>query len=100
MIEKKQVIDSLRKVLDPEVMINVVDLGLIEDIRIKEKQLEVDFLLTYPGCPLGPEIQRNMEKTLREDLGIDRVYSRIVWNPPWDPSRMSEEARFTMGYPI
>ncbi|MBN2625140.1 MAG: metal-sulfur cluster assembly factor [Spirochaetales bacterium] len=100
MIEEKQVIQSLRKVLDPELMINIIDLGLVYDIRLGEGIIEVDYTLTYPGCPLAPEIERNIIKTLKEDLEVEKVRTFTVWSPPWNPVRMSEEARFAMGYPV
>ena len=100
MIEESQVIESLRKVIDPELMINIIDLGLIYDIRIGKDIIEVDFSLTYPGCPMAPEIERNIQQTLMTDFNLDRVRSFIIWSPPWDPSRMSETARFSMGYPV
>ncbi len=100
MIEEKEVVKSLRKVLDPELMINIIDLGLVYDIRVGEDLVEVDYTLTYPGCPLAPEIERNIIKNLKEDLGVERIRAFTVWSPPWDPVRMSEEARFAMGYPV
>jgi len=100
MIERTEVIQSLRKVVDPELFINIIDLGLVDDIRIEEDKIEVDFTLTYPGCPMAPEIERNIIQTLRNDTGIENIRTFIVWTPPWDPSRMTEEARFTLGYPV
>ncbi|MDA3850520.1 MAG: metal-sulfur cluster assembly factor [Spirochaetaceae bacterium] len=100
MIERTAVIESLIKVIDPELMINIVDLGLIEGIRIQEDRIEVDFLVTYPGCPLAPEIERNIVNTLKEDTGLEKIWPTVLWSKPWDPSRMTEEARFAMGYPV
>lgn len=100
MVERTEVIQSLRKVVDPELFINIVDLGLVEDIRLLEDRIEVDFMLTYPGCPMAPEIERNIIQTLRTDTGVENIRTAIIWSPPWDPSRMTEEARFTLGYPV
>lgn len=100
MVSKPEVVESLKKVMDPEIMINIIDLGLVYDIRIQENEIEVDFTLTYPGCPLGPEIEARIHRQLKTDLGIGAVEANIVWRPPWDESRMSEEARFSLGYPV
>ena len=100
MVEEKQVIEALRQVLDPELMINIIDLGLVYDIRIGKNIIEVDYTLTYPGCPLAPEIERNIVGTLKRDLGVRKIRTFVVWSPPWDPVRMTEEARFAMGYPV
>lgn len=100
MVERSEVIQSLRKVLDPELMINIIDLGLVYDIRMEEDLIEIDYTLTYPGCPLAPEIERNILQTIKADFGVEKIRAFVVWSPPWDPSRMSEEARFSMGYPV
>ncbi len=100
MIEEKQVIEALRQVLDPELMINIIDLGLVYDIRIGKDIIEVDYTLTYPGCPLAPEIERNIIKTLKGEFGVEKIRTFTVWSPPWNPVRMTEEARFAMGYPV
>ncbi|MDC7222807.1 MAG: metal-sulfur cluster assembly factor [Spirochaetales bacterium] len=100
MIEEKEVIQSLRNVIDPELFINIVDLGLIYDIRIGKDIIEVDFTLTYPGCPMAPEIERNIIKNLKRDFSVEKIRTFVVWSPPWNPVRMSEEARFSMGYPV
>jgi metal-sulfur cluster biosynthetic enzyme len=100
MIEEKQVVETLRKVIDPELFINIVDLGLIYDIRIGKESLEVDFTLTYPGCPMAPEIERNIIKHLKKDFSVKKIRTFTVWSPSWSPVRMSEEARFSLGYPV
>lgn len=100
MIDKRQALKTLKRVIDPEMGINVVDLGLIYGIEIGQGGIQVEFTLTYPGCPIGPELQRAIVRVLRETSGNDQVDARIVWEPLWGPERMSEEARLTLGYPI
>ncbi len=88
--------------MDPELGINVVDLGLIYRVETGPEGFEVDFTLTYPGCPLGEIIERDIVRVLSTafDLPAERVRARLVWQPFWGPERMSEEARVSMGYPI
>jgi len=100
MIEKQEVLNALRGVIDPEMGINIVDLGLIYRIEVGEQRIDVEFTLTYPGCPIGPELQQEIVQILCEAAGTEQVSARIVWEPLWGPERMSEEARLTLGYPI
>ena len=100
MVLKQDIYDSLQDVIDPEMGINIVDLGLVYDVRVDEDAIEVDFTLTYPGCPLAPEIRNDIVETLRMSFGIAHVKAKIVWKPPWHPGLMSEEARISFGYPI
>jgi metal-sulfur cluster biosynthetic enzyme len=100
MIEEKQVVESLKQVIDPELMVNIVDLGLIYDIRIGDDRIEVDFSLTYPGCPVAPMIEKSMRFYLQRDFSVENIETRTVWTPPWSPARMTEELRFSMGYPV
>ncbi len=100
MVSKTDILESLKKVIDPEIGINIVDVGLIYRIDVDEDQVEVDFTLTYPGCPLGDQITGDMVTVIREDHGYDNVVTNLVWNPPWSIEFMSEEARLDLGYPI
>ncbi len=89
----------LKNVEDPEIMMNIVDLGLVYRVDVKENAIEVDFTLTYPGCPAEEMIRRDIVETLRDAFGLE-VNATIVWSPMWGPERMSEEARLALGYPI
>jgi metal-sulfur cluster biosynthetic enzyme len=100
MISWRKIEKSLEKVPDPELGINIVDLGLINKIDSGDDFIRVEFVLTYPGCPMGPEIAQNITDVLKEDFRLEKVEAVEVWDPPWFPDRMTEEARFTMGYPI
>jgi metal-sulfur cluster biosynthetic enzyme len=99
-IGKQEALEALKEVIDPEMGINIVDLGLIYRLDIGDKGVEVDFTLTYPGCPIGPEIHQAIVETLKEAASTDAVSANVVWEPLWGPERMSEEARLTLGYPI
>lgn len=102
MASKGECLEALQKVIDPEIGINIVDVGLIYRIEPSEdgSKVEVDFTLTSPGCPLGDYITQEIVRVLQEDLGVKEVQPNLVWNPPWSMDFMSEEARLELGLPI
>ncbi|HEY66117.1 MAG TPA: metal-sulfur cluster assembly factor [Caldilineae bacterium] len=99
-------VEEIRAVLkenvyDPEIMINIVDLGLVYDIQIDEerKAVTIDMTLTSPGCPIGPQIIRNVEHVVREAFPeLEDVQVNLVWTPLWNPEMMSEEAKDRLGF--
>jgi metal-sulfur cluster biosynthetic enzyme len=99
-VSREEILDVLRNVEDPELAISIVELGLIYRVEARENSIEVDFTLTYPGCPAGDIIQRDIIETLHDAFGIVDVKATTVWTPMWGPERMSEEARVGLGYPI
>jgi metal-sulfur cluster biosynthetic enzyme len=102
MASKGECLDSLKKVIDPEIGINIVDVGLIYRIEPSEdgSSVEVDFTLTSPGCPLGDYITQEIVRVLQEDHGFSEIQPNLVWNPPWSMDFMSEDARLELGLPI
>lgn len=102
MVSKGQVLDSLRKVYDPEIGINIVDVGLVYRVEFIGDICEIDFTLTSPGCPLADSIEADMRSQIRADHGMtdEQIKLAVVWNPPWSIEYMSEEARLDLGYPI
>jgi metal-sulfur cluster biosynthetic enzyme len=99
-IDRQIVLTALRTIIDPEMGVNIVDLGLIYDIQVGEQRIDVEFTLTYPGCPIGPELREEIVHAVSEAAATVQVGARIVWEPLWGPERMSEEARLVLGYPI
>ncbi len=100
MVHESTVLDALMDVIDPELGINIVDLGLIYGIDLNsDESVSVQFTLTYPGCPVGDYIQEQIVNTVGEATGM-AVGASLVWNPPWGIERMSEAARLELGYPI
>jgi metal-sulfur cluster biosynthetic enzyme len=99
-IGTEQLLEELRVVLDPELGINIVDLGLVYRAEASTERVEVDFTLTYPGCPIGQELKGEIEQVLKDVTGIENVEATLVWEPLWGPERMTEEARLSLGYPI
>ncbi|BBW97145.1 metal-sulfur cluster assembly factor [Geobacillus icigianus] len=91
-------IHQLKTVIDPELGINVVDLGLIYRLQIQDGQIDVLMTLTTPGCPLHDSIAGGVKRALEQIDGIHDVRVQVTWNPPWTPKRMSEEALRQLGY--
>ena len=90
--------EALRDVIDPEVGINIVDLGLIYDVKIDDSQLDIVMTMTSPACPMGPYIQDEVEARLQELVGYEvPIGIDVVWEPAWSPARMSDRARLQLG---
>lgn len=92
--------EALKDVIDPEIGINIVDLGLIYDVIPNEetRQVEVNMTLTSPGCPVGPELKSSVWLTVKRMDGVDDCEVNLVWKPRWDPSvHASEEAQMFLG---
>jgi metal-sulfur cluster biosynthetic enzyme len=100
MATKGEVLDALSRVIDPEIGLNIVDIGLVYRVDVDDEHVEVDFTLTSLGCPLADTIIADIRKEVTEATGIDDIQANIVWNPPWSLDFMSEDARLQLGYPI
>ena len=100
MYSKAQILDALKEIIDPEIGLNIVDVGLVYRVEPTEESIEIDFTLTAPGCPLGDFIVAEINRVLRDNLGFKEVIANLVWNPPWSIDFMSEDARLELGYPI
>ena len=90
--------DALTNVIDPELGLDFVELGLIYEVEIEDEDVFVTFTLTSPGCPIGPQVTEQIEEFVGELEGVSRVHSKMVFTPPWTPEMMSEEAKFALGY--
>jgi metal-sulfur cluster biosynthetic enzyme len=98
MVSPEAVEEALANVIDPELGLDFVELGLIYDIGIEGGDVQVTFTLTSPGCPIGPEVSAQIEEFVSELDGVDSVTSTMVFTPAWTPDRMSEEAKFALGF--
>ena len=97
---KGEVLDALTRVIDPEIGISIVDVGLVYRIEATDEAIEIDFTLTSPGCPLAATIMEDIHREVVAATGVTNVETNLVWNPPWSMDFMSEEARLQLGYPI
>jgi metal-sulfur cluster biosynthetic enzyme len=96
---EEQVRDALRHVVDPELGINIVDLGLVYDVDISDQGVvHIEYTLTTMGCPIGPLIEQQMQSFLENVQGVSSVDAEMVLRPPWTPEMMSEEAKAALGY--
>jgi metal-sulfur cluster biosynthetic enzyme len=96
---EERVLDALRHVVDPELGINIVDLGLVYDVDISpDGVVHVQYTLTTMGCPIGPLIEQQMQSFLEGVDGVSQVEAEMVLRPPWTPEMMSEEAKAALGY--
>ncbi len=95
---ERQVIEALRTVHDPELGINIVDLGLVYDVTIEGDTVHITYTLTTMGCPIGPLIEAEMKQWLSGIDGVDDVTAEMVLRPPWTPEMMSDEAKEALGY--
>jgi metal-sulfur cluster biosynthetic enzyme len=98
MIDQDTLVNALRTVKDPELNINVIDLGLVYAIKSQDDQVDVEMTLTSPACPAGPEIFRNAVSALEQIEGVTKANVRLVMSPPWTPERMSDAARDELGF--
>lgn len=98
MITKEKVLKELKKVKDPELHINIVDLGLIYNVNPEpDGTLKILMTLTFPGCPLGSVINKEINEKLGDLDGVKKVDLKITFDPPWDLSKVSEEAKAELG---
>lgn len=97
-VSEEDVLAALQTVYDPELGLDIVSLGLIYEVNIHDDTVHILMTLTTPGCPMHDAIGTGAEWTLKQLPGINNVEIELTWNPPWDPSRMSEAARFALGF--
>ena len=95
---RARVLEALSQVLDPEIGINIVDVGLVYGIEVRGTQVSVALTVTSPACPLGEQIVADAEQAIRAIRGVSTVEVGLVWDPPWSPERLSAEARAALGW--
>ena len=92
------VMEALENVIDPELGLDFVSLGLVYDVEIEGGDVHITFTLTSPGCPIGPQVTEQMKEFVSEVDGVEKVFPKMVFSPPWSPERMSEDAKFALGF--
>jgi metal-sulfur cluster biosynthetic enzyme len=98
MVDRSQVLEALKNCYDPEIPINIVDLGLIYDLRVEGDKVFVRMTLTARGCPAHAFMKEEVERELLNVPGVQHAEVEVVWDPPWTPDRMSDEAKKALGY--
>ena len=98
MISVDDVTEALRDVIDPELGLDFVELGLIYDVEIADDVVRVTYTLTSPGCPIGPQVSEQMREFVGQLQGIEKVHPKMVFDPPWSPEMMTEDAKFALGF--
>jgi metal-sulfur cluster biosynthetic enzyme len=96
--ELDDVMEALENVIDPELGLDFVSLGLVYDVEIENQDVHITFTLTTPACPIGPQVTEQMKEFVSEVDGVEKVLPKMVFSPPWSPERMSEDAKFALGY--
>lgn len=98
MLTVEDVEAALTNVIDPELGLDFVELGLIYGIEVEEGAVHVTFTLTTPACPIGPQVTEQIDEFVSELDGVASVEATMTFMPPWSPDRMSEDAKFALGY--
>jgi metal-sulfur cluster biosynthetic enzyme len=93
-----EVEEALANVIDPELGLDFVELGLVYEIEVDGGEVNIQFTLTSPGCPIGPQVSEQMKEFVGELDGVEQVHPHMTFTPPWTPDRMSEDAKFALGY--
>ncbi|MFQ5906498.1 MAG: metal-sulfur cluster assembly factor [bacterium] len=98
MVTKDAVMKALSDVMDPELGVSLVDLGLIYDVNVEDDKVEVKMTLTAPGCPLHSVLRQNAQDRIAQIEGVKDANVQVVWDPPWKPEMMSEKAKKQLGF--
>jgi metal-sulfur cluster biosynthetic enzyme len=93
----EEVVDALRQVEDPELGMDIVELGLLGDVEVEGAKVKVSYTLTSMGCPAGAMIQEDIDRVTRAVPGVEDVETELTFDPPWTPERMSDDAKFILG---
>jgi metal-sulfur cluster biosynthetic enzyme len=98
MATNEEVMDALRDVIDPELGLDFVELGLIYDVAIDDGTVSVTYTLTTPGCPIGPQVTEQIEEFVSDLDDVKAVESTLTFEPAWSPELMSDDAKFALGF--
>jgi len=98
MPSREEIIDALRVVEDPELGMDIVELGLLYDVEVEGPKVRVEYTLTSMGCPVGPLIEQQIAEAVDDIEGVGEVETELTWDPPWSPEKMSEDAKFILGF--
>ena len=93
---KEKIIEEIKKIYDPEIPVNIYELGLIYEVIVKEKNVSVKMTLTTPNCPVADSLPKEVKDSIMNIDGVEKVDLDLVWDPPWDKSMMSEAAKLEL----
>jgi metal-sulfur cluster biosynthetic enzyme len=97
-LTEDDVIEALEEVIDPELGLDFVSLGLVYDVEIEGAEVFVTFTLTTPACPIGPQVSEQMKEFVGDLEGVDAVHPKMVFDPAWSPEMMTDDAKFALGF--
>ena len=95
---REEVFEALKVVEDPELGMDIVELGLVYEVEVEGPKVHVTYSLTSMGCPVGPLIEQQIAETVSEMPGVEEVEPELTWSPPWSPEKMSDDAKFILGF--
>ena len=98
MVTVEEVMDALTNVIDPELGLDFVELGLVYGVEVDDGDVHITFTLTTPGCPIGPQVTEQMEEFVGDLDGVRSVECEMVFTPAWSPDKMTEDAKFALGF--
>jgi len=97
-LTEEDVYEALEEVIDPELGLDFVSLGLVYDVEIESEDVYVTFTLTTPACPIGPQVSEQMKEFVGDLPGVTAVHPKMVFDPPWSPEKMTDDAKFALGF--
>jgi len=97
-LSEEDVYEALEEVIDPELGLDFVSLGLVYDVDIEKEDVYVTFTLTTPACPIGPQVSEQMKEFVGELPGVSAVHPKMIFDPPWSPEMMTDDAKFALGF--
>ena len=97
-VSEDEVTEALEEVIDPELGLDFVSLGLVYDVEVENGDVYITFTLTTPACPIGPQVTEQMKEFVGELDGVEGVHPKMVFEPAWSPEMMSEDAKFALGF--
>jgi metal-sulfur cluster biosynthetic enzyme len=98
MVTEEDVYEALEEVIDPELGLDFVSLGLVYDVAVEDEKVDITFTLTTPACPIGPQVSEQMVEFVGDLEGVSSVNPNMVFDPPWSPEMMTEDAKFALGF--
>jgi metal-sulfur cluster biosynthetic enzyme len=97
-LTQEEVYEALEEVIDPELGLDFVSLGLVYEVEIEDSDVYVTFTLTTPACPIGPQVTEQMREFVGELDGVEKVHPKMIFDPPWSPEMMTDDAKFALGF--